>query len=108
MAESSFPGLVVHKYSIKYALNLLSYDNIIALKTTDNMWIGFHDQTTEGTFEWVDGTTVDYTKWMDGTQSTGVSYNFVLMNILSNGTWENVGPLVNAHPVCTRSKDIYG
>ena len=32
----------------------------------DWWWIGLHDRNTEGTFEWVDGSTVSYTNWNSG------------------------------------------
>ncbi|XP_072042584.1 C-type mannose receptor 2-like [Amphiura filiformis] len=35
------------------------------------MWIGLHDITTEGNFEWIDGTPYNFTDWIH--QSTGTS-----------------------------------
>eukprot|EP00057_Strongylocentrotus_purpuratus_P001368 XP_001198502.2 PREDICTED: echinoidin [Strongylocentrotus purpuratus] len=29
-------------------------------------WFGLHDTSTDGTFEWTDGTTVDFTHWKPG------------------------------------------
>ncbi|XP_063967633.1 echinoidin-like [Lytechinus pictus] len=37
------------------------------LKTAPTaMWLGLHDTSTEGEFEWTDGTPMDFTKWSPG------------------------------------------
>ncbi|XP_072047015.1 C-type lectin lectoxin-Thr1-like [Amphiura filiformis] len=36
---------------------------ISGLSGSDKMWIGLSDRATEGTFEWSDGSQVDYTNW---------------------------------------------
>ena len=38
----------------------------LAAGSTSFVWFGLHDLTTEGTFEWSDGSAVDYTNWGDG------------------------------------------
>ena len=32
------------------------------------MWLGMHDISTEGHFEWSDGTSFNFTKWLPGQQ----------------------------------------
>ena len=34
--------------------------------STSKFWIGYNDRTTEGSFEWVDGSTAVYTNWHSG------------------------------------------
>ncbi|XP_033624617.1 macrophage mannose receptor 1-like [Asterias rubens] len=36
------------------------------ITTDESYWIGFHDSTSEGGFEWTDGSPVEYTNWHDG------------------------------------------
>ena len=38
----------------------------VGLTSSNNVWIGFNDITTEGTFVWSDGSPVDYTNWHSG------------------------------------------
>ena len=33
---------------------------------TNEFWIGFTDRANEGSFEWVDGSDVTYTNWIEG------------------------------------------
>ncbi|MEL6553511.1 MAG: NF038122 family metalloprotease [Cyanobacteria bacterium J06621_11] len=33
---------------------------------SESFWLGLNDQTTEGTFEWASGESVDYTNWSNG------------------------------------------
>ena len=39
--------------------------------STSKWWIGLNDRTTEGTFEWEDGSTVSYTNWQSGEPNNG-------------------------------------
>ncbi|MDP3010810.1 MAG: C-type lectin domain-containing protein [Methylococcales bacterium] len=38
----------------------------LAATFTDIVWIGYTDQTTEGTFQWISGETATYTNWNQG------------------------------------------
>ncbi|XP_072046222.1 hyalin-like [Amphiura filiformis] len=41
--------------------------HILGLRTgTEQVWIGLHDKVSEGTFLWIDDTSVDYTDWPGG------------------------------------------
>lgn len=54
------------------------------------IWIGFTDQTTEGTFEWSDGTPAKFTNWNGGepNNSGGVEDYAELLG--SNGKWNDL------------------
>ncbi|XP_072020213.1 macrophage mannose receptor 1-like [Amphiura filiformis] len=43
-----------------------SYHSMRVNTVNDWIWIGFHDITDEGQFEWEDGTPVDFTNWAPG------------------------------------------
>ena len=51
-----------------------------------DVWIGMNDETTEGTWEWVSGETVDYTNWAGSEPNSGSNYDYGYMND-SDGQW---------------------
>lgn len=38
----------------------------LAQQVSDHVWIGATDEAVEGTFEWTDGSTWDFTNWASG------------------------------------------
>ncbi|MGB3421177.1 MAG: lectin-like protein, partial [Dolichospermum sp.] len=64
---------------------------------TEQLWIGYTDNVTEGQFEWASGETSTYTNWFPGT--TGISpqpdnggpqgEDYVVMNFGAAGKWND-------------------
>ncbi|KAK5860194.1 hypothetical protein PBY51_021689 [Eleginops maclovinus] len=55
--------------------------------STDELWIGMNDRTTEGLFEWSDHSTVSYTSWEFGKPTVSAdTVNCVLVKG-DNGNW---------------------
>ena len=48
-----------------------------------------NDRDVEGTYTWIDGTTVSYTNWTS-TSSDDTNSNCVQINNAGNGMWESV------------------
>ena len=51
------------------------------------MWIGLNDVTTEGTFRWLDGSHVTYTKWASNLPDNQEEHDCVRMTV-DEGTWD--------------------
>ena len=43
--------------------------NVTSINGGDSIWIGLNDTQSEGTFGWVDGTSLDYSNWAPGNPS---------------------------------------
>ena len=66
-----------------------NYLNTIITNSVGNCWIGLNDRDEEGTYTWIDGTTVSYTNWTS-TPSDDTNSNCVRINNAGNGMWESV------------------
>ena len=66
-----------------------NYLNTIITSSVGNCWIGLNDRDVEGTYTWIDGTTVSYTNWTS-TAPTIANSNCVQINNAGNGMWESV------------------
>ncbi|CAM9994962.1 unnamed protein product, partial [Heterosigma akashiwo] len=63
-------------------------EEIILLTGGTTAWIGLNDESTEGTYVWADGTSVDYTNWNSGEPNDwGDSEDCV--EITSSGGWND-------------------
>ncbi len=69
-----------------------------AINTMDDMlaggirWIGLHDRTTEGSFQWADGTSYGYTYWQPREPSGAASYgdeDCVVIQKSAAGGWND-------------------
>jgi hypothetical protein len=67
------------------------WQNFRALGGVDRrIWIGFSDRTTEGTFEWSDGTAAKYTNWNAGEpNNSGGTEDYAEM-LGSTGKWNDL------------------
>jgi Ca2+-binding RTX toxin-like protein len=61
----------------------------LAATFTDIVWIGYTDQTTEGTFQWISGETAGYTNWASGEPNNfnGIE-NYAQQ--YTNGFWNDI------------------
>ena len=66
-----------------------NYLNTIITSSVGNCWIGLNDKGTEGSYTWIDDTTVSYTNWTN-TPSDDTNSNCVQINNAGNGMWESV------------------
>ena len=57
---------------------------------SNRCWIGLNDQTIEGTFEWFDGSNIDYTNW-DNEQPNNYRGQDCVEIYTSNGAWNDLG-----------------
>jgi len=48
--------------------------------TASNLWIGFTDQASEGTWEWISGEAVTYTNWASGEPNDANGEDYAVMN----------------------------
>ena len=57
---------------------------------TNKFWIGFTDRAKEGSFEWVDGSDVTYTNWIEGQPDDFRSNQDCGMALLTRGSrWDD-------------------
>ncbi len=67
-------------------------DRLVSGLSGDLRWIGLNDQTTEGAFEWVDGTPVSYTNWQPA-EPSGASYygdeDCTVIQRTASGRWND-------------------
>ena len=55
---------------------------------TENLWIGFTDEVTEGQFKWASGETSTYTNWSPGEPNNVGNEEYV--EIIGNGKWNDL------------------
>jgi hypothetical protein len=56
-----------------------------------NLYIGFSDEKTEGTFLWDDGWNGTFTYWNGGEPNDQGGEDYTLFNWGSNGAWNDIG-----------------
>jgi hypothetical protein len=57
-----------------------------------HVWIGLTDQVIEGTFEWINGETLNYTNWAPGEPNNEMNDDYVIIhssNQTNPGTWND-------------------
>ena len=68
-------------------------DSAFLLTGSSGAWIGLNDILVEGTFEWVDRSTLSYTNWKSGQPNNVTGQNCVWMrrnDQTEPGTWDDV------------------
>ena len=63
-----------------------NYLNTIITSSVGNCWIGLNDRDVEGTYTWIDGTTVSYTNWPLNAPTINDANTCIVMDIPS-GIW---------------------
>ena len=59
---------------------------------TDEIWIGFTDQFTEGQWEWINGEAVTYTNWSPNEPNdTGTGEDYAIINRVGTDRWDDRG-----------------
>ena len=53
-------------------------------------WIGLHDRDGDGTFQWVDGTPVNYYRWVTGEPGIANTNECVELISANNRNWESI------------------
>jgi Ca2+-binding RTX toxin-like protein len=56
---------------------------------SENLWIGFTDEVTEGEFKWASGETSTYTNWYPDEPNDAGNEDYVGMNFGDAGTWND-------------------
>ena len=56
---------------------------------SENLWIGFTDEVTEGQFKWASGETSTYTNWGFGQPDNHLNEDYVGMNFGGAGKWND-------------------
>lgn len=65
--------------------------NLVASYTSEAAWIGYTDGTTEGTFEWVDGSGTGYSSWAGGEPNDSGGEDCAATNWSSVLYWNDYG-----------------
>lgn len=63
-------------------------------------WIGYTDQVTEGTFEWVDGSTSSFTGWYPGEPNDSGGEDYAGTNFNQLGAWNDYTSVTALPFVC--------
>ena len=66
-----------------------NYLNTLISSSVGNCWIGLNDRDVEGTYTWIDGTTVSYTNWTV-TPPNVTNSDCVQINNAGDGMWDPV------------------
>ena len=83
-----------------------NYLNTLITSSVGNCWIGLNDRDVEGTYTWIDGTTVSYTNWT-GTPPNVANSDCVQINNAGNGYWYSVNcEEISNSFVCKRPSNI--
>jgi len=84
----------IHSYSEN------RYINYNVCGRSNRCWIGFNDMYSEGSYRWVDGTSVDYTRWDSGQPD---DYNGEdVIEMYEDGTWNDASWGSSKYVICMK------
>ncbi|MBL9141186.1 MAG: hypothetical protein JNK53_04910, partial [Phycisphaerae bacterium] len=66
----------------------LNFGNLLGVDR--RIWIGFNDVAVEGTFQWADGSPVNYTNWNPGEPNNSGGVEDWAEFLGSNGRWNDI------------------
>ena len=77
--------------------NFLLYSAMKA-KGYENAYFGFSDESSEGNWKWVDGTSTSYTNWHSGEPSNqdGIEHYAMFYENFQDGTWNDADGIIDA------------
>lgn len=77
--------------------NFLLYSAMKA-KGYENAYFGFSDESPEGNWKWVDGTSTAYTNWHSGEPNNqdGIEHYAMFYEKLQDGTWNDADGIIDA------------
>ena len=75
--------------------NFLLYS---AMKGYENAYFGFSDESSEGNWKWVNGTSTSYTNWHSGEPSNqdGIEHYAMFYEKFQDGTWNDADGIIDA------------
>lgn len=77
--------------------NFLLYSAMKA-KGYENAYFGFSDESSEGNWKWVDGTSTAYTNWHSGEPNNqdGIEHHAMFYEKFQDGTWNDADGIIDA------------
>ncbi|XP_038077198.1 lymphocyte antigen 75-like [Patiria miniata] len=84
-----------------------SYLSLRTSMMNANLWIGLHDRSNEGNFEWLDSTPLDFTNWNTGEPNDygdGEDCVHLRPDELQAGTWNDQACDANYGYICKKDK----
>ena len=77
--------------------NFLLYSAMKA-KGYENAYFGFSDESSEGNWKWVDGTSTSYTNWHSGEPNNqdGIEHYAMFYEKFQDGTWNDADGIIDA------------
>ena len=70
----------------------------------DDVWIGYHDISSEGSFSWTDGASSGYTKWSSGEPNNSGNNEDCVESWSSDGNWNDLTCSSSRYFVCNYPK----
>lgn len=67
-------------------------------KGYENAYFGFSDESSEGNWKWVNGTSTSYTNWHSGEPSNqdGIEHYAMFYEKFQDGTWNDADGIIDA------------
>ncbi len=68
--------------------------------STNRWWIGFNDRSSEGSWEWEDGSSSTYTNWQSGEPNDSGGSDCGQINRYTTGTWDDTTCTTTQYYIC--------